>query len=86
LSGLIDPGGLRYVEVEMELAYLEAFKTVRPEFFRVYSERRPLRPGYGYRRLFYWLDTFMTHIWLGFGPKYHKRLASACNDVLAMTR
>jgi fructosamine-3-kinase len=86
LSGLIDPGGLRYAEVEMELGYLEAFKTVGQEFFRVYGERRPLRPGYSYRRLFYWLDTFMAHIWLGFGPKYHERLASTCKEILAMSR
>ena len=86
LSGPIDPGGLRYAEVEMELGYLEAFKTVGQEFFRVYGERRPLRPGYSYRRLFYWLDTFMAHIWLGFGPKYHERLSSTCKEILAMSR
>jgi fructosamine-3-kinase len=86
LSGVLDPGGLRYAEVEMELSYLDVFKTVGQEFFRVYTARRPLRPGYHYRRLFYWLDTFMTHIWLGFGPKYQLRLAATCKKILAMSR
>lgn len=85
LSGLLDPVGLRYAEVEMELSYLEVFDTVGQEFFDIYGRQRPLRPGYSYRRLFYWLDTFMTHIWLGFGPKYQMRLAAACRELIRLS-
>jgi len=81
LSGLLDPVGLRYAEVEMELAYLEAFRTVGQQFFQVYTAQRPLRSGYEYRKLFYWLNTFMIHIWLGFGSEFHDRIATTCDRI-----
>jgi len=84
LSGLLDPVGLRYAEVETELAYLEAFRTVGQEFFRVYTAQRSLRGGYEYRKLFYWLNTFMTHVWLGFGAEFHGRIATTCDRIAAM--
>ncbi|MBN1917214.1 MAG: aminoglycoside phosphotransferase family protein [Verrucomicrobia bacterium] len=83
LSGLIDPVGLQYADVEKELAYLEVFNTVGDEFFRTYTAARPLRTGYEHRKLFYWLDTCMTHVWLGFGPEFHDRIAKTCADILA---
>jgi len=83
LSGLVDAVGLRYADVEKELAYLEAFDTVGREFFRVYTAERPLRGGYEYRKLFYWLNTYMTHVWLGSGPEFHDRVAKTCNAILA---
>jgi fructosamine-3-kinase len=76
---------LRYAEVEKELAYLEAFDTVGEEFFRVYTVERPLRSGYEYRRLFYWLNTYMTHVWLGFGPGFRDRIAATCDRIIAMS-
>ena len=84
LSGLLDPVGLQYAEVEKELAYLQAFDTVGEAFFDVYVCRRPLRPGYELRRLFYWLSTYMTHVWLGFGAEFHDRIAATCDQVMAM--
>ena len=86
LSGLIDPVGLRYGEVEMELAYLQVFQTVGEEFFRVYSAQQPFRDGYEYRRLFYWLNTFMIHVWFGFGPEFHRRIDATCDRILSMRR
>ena len=84
LSGLVDPVGLQYADVEKEHAYLEAFDTVGDAFFQVYASERPLRKGYQYRRLFYWLDTYMTHVWLGFGPEFHDRIAITCDRIKAM--
>ena len=82
LSGLLDPVGLQYAEMEKELAYLEAFDTVGEEFFRVYAAARPLRRGYEHRRLFYWLDTYMTHVWLGLGAEFGERIAKTCDHIL----
>ena len=83
LRGLIDPVGLQYAEVEKELAYLQAFNTVSEAFFRVYTAQRPLRPGYEFRKLFYWLHTYMIHVWLGFGTEFHDSLVATCNQILA---
>jgi fructosamine-3-kinase len=82
-SGLLDPVGLQYAEGEKELAYLEAFDAVGKEFFRVYSAGRSLRSGYEYRRLFYWLNTYMTHVWLGFGSEFHDRITKTCDGIIA---
>lgn len=64
LSGLIDWPALQYADVEYELSYLEAWQTIGPTFFGQYARVRPLRPGYQRRRLFYWLHTYMLHVWL----------------------
>ncbi len=82
LSGLLDAVGLQYAEVEKDLAYLQAFDTVGEEFFRVYSAGKAIRDGYEFRRMFYWLNTFMTHVWLGFGIDYHNRIAATCKQIM----
>ena len=84
LSGLLDPVGLRYADVEMELAYLQAFDTVGQTFFDEYTSPRPLRPGYEFRRLFYWLHTYMLHVWLGFGVEFHDRIASTAKQAMSL--
>ena len=84
LSGLIDPVGLQYADVEKELAYLQAFDTLGETFFSSYTARRPLLPGYEFRRLFYWLNTFMTHVWLGFGAAFHERIVATCDEIMAV--
>jgi len=64
LSGLVDPSA-EYADVELELAYLEQFSVVvGPAFFSEYHAHSPLRPGYEYRRLFYWLHSYLVHVWL----------------------
>ncbi|WP_408022427.1 hypothetical protein [Sorangium sp. Soce836] len=35
-----------------------------PGFLPIYAERAPLRPGYERRRLFYWLHSYLEHVWL----------------------
>jgi fructosamine-3-kinase len=64
LTGVLDPLSLAYTEVEKELAYLEGFHTVGEAFFRAYTAQRPLRPGYEFRRLFYWLQADMVELWM----------------------
>lgn len=60
LSGLIDCG-VNFSEVEYELAYLLAFKTVNQTFFDVYTKKNPLRSGFDRRCKVYWLHTAMRH-------------------------
>jgi fructosamine-3-kinase len=74
LSGIVDPA-LQYADVEYELAYLESFNNPRPAFFQKYLQRQSLRPGYQVRRLFYWLHTYLIHVWL-FGDRYYCELAA----------
>ena len=81
LSGLVDPVGLQYADAELELAYLEAW-TVGKCFFDAYRRERPLRPGYEFRRLFYWLHTYMVHVWLGIGGDLHDRILSTTRQVM----
>jgi fructosamine-3-kinase len=73
LSGLVDWVSASYADVEHELAYLESWGTVTAEFFRRYCQGQPLRPGYEFRRLFYWLATYMLHVHL-FGDEHYTRL------------
>lgn len=86
LSGLLDPVGLGYAEVEKELAYLEALDTVGTTFFETYTACQPLRPGYEYRRLFYWLHTYMVHLWLGFGREYVDRVTATSRQIVELSR
>lgn len=74
LSGIVDPA-LEYADVEYELAYLESFNNPRPIFFQHYTQKQPLQPGYELRRLFYWLNTYLIHVWL-FGDRHYCELAS----------
>jgi fructosamine-3-kinase len=83
LSGLLDPTALRFGEAEEDLAYLQTFGTVGSAFFDVYTKERPLRPGYEYRRLFYSLNTYLLHVWLGFGPPFPERVAATAREILA---
>jgi len=81
VSGLIDPGA-QYADVEHELAYVQVFDTAGPAFFEVYTEQTPMRPGYGFRRLFYWLNSQMVHVWLYGDRKYHERTAEIAAEIV----
>lgn len=83
LSGLLDPVGLQYADVEKELAYLEAFDTVRECFFDAYTARQSLRPGYEFRKLFYFLNTYMIHLWLGFGREFQDYIVETARKIIA---
>ncbi len=82
LSGLLDPVALQYADVEMELAYLQVFRTVGEVFFETYTASRPFRSGYEFRKLFYWLHTCMLHLWLGFGEAYGDRAVRVTTEIL----
>lgn len=74
ITGLVDPGA-EYADVELELAYLESFNSSRPVFMEVYTQQRPLRPGYEVRRMMYWLLTYLIHVWL-FGDQQYLDLTA----------
>jgi len=62
LTGFLDPGGI-FADPEYELAYLEVWQTVDRRFFEVYAKRHRVDDGYGLRRMFYWLNTLLLHVW-----------------------
>ncbi|HCQ04917.1 MAG TPA: hypothetical protein DIT99_31530, partial [Candidatus Latescibacteria bacterium] len=86
LTGLVDPSGAKFTDVEFELAYLQVFNTVGSPFFDRYTARFPLRPGYELRRLFYWLNTYMIHVWLFGDRDYGDRTAEVTASILLYTR
>ncbi len=80
VTGFVDPGA-QYADVEMELAYLQACETVGPHFFDAYAARSPLRQGFERRRLFYWLNTWMIHVWLFDEPIYREKLTEVLSRI-----
>ena len=86
LTGLVDPSGAKFTDVEFELAYLQVFNTVGSPFFDRYTTRFPLRPGYELRRLYYWLNTYMIHVWLFEDRDYGDRTAEVTASILLYTR
>jgi fructosamine-3-kinase len=80
ISGFIDPGA-QYADVEHELAYLQAFDTVGQAFLDAYTAHTPMRPGFELRRLFYWLNTHMVHVWLFGDQEHHEKTASVASEI-----
>lgn len=73
ITAILDPN-CRYSHVEVELAYLELFKTVNTAFFRVYEQTHRLPDEYrAFRRDVYMLYPLLNHVRL-FGPQYVKPL------------
>ena len=85
LAALVDPSGATFADVECELAYLQVFDTVGSTFFDVYTASHPLRPGYELRRLFYWLNTHMIHVWLVGDRSYMDRTAEVVRKIRSYT-
>ncbi len=83
LSGIVDPG-LQYADVEMELAYLEVFDTVRTAFFETYRSQQSLHPGYEFRRLFYWLNTCLVHVGF-FGDSYYRAATARVAEAITQS-
>ncbi|MBT3377299.1 MAG: phosphotransferase [Lentisphaerae bacterium] len=81
VTGFIDPG-VQYADVEHELAYLECFQTVGPAFMPLYRAVCPARPGYPLRRLYYWLNTMMIHVWLFGDGHYCRRTAGIAAEIV----
>ncbi len=63
LSGFLDPVG-RFAHREFELAYLEIWRTADAGFFEAYEADHGRLPGYERRRMVYWLQTLLLHVWL----------------------
>jgi fructosamine-3-kinase len=88
LTGLLDPN-CRFSHVEVELAYLELFKTVTPAFFRAYEQSHRLSSEYRlYRRDVYMMYALLNHVRL-FGSQYVKPMGIVSERVaknLAATR
>lgn len=82
LTGFIDGGGL-FADVEYELAYLLVFGMVDERFFRLYTERHPLREGFARRCRVYWLNTMLLHLWL-FGTDYLGRTERLSAEIAQM--
>lgn len=85
LSGFIDPG-TQYADVEHELAYLRCFNTVGQDFFDAYTARTPMRPGFELRKLYYWLNTLMIHVWLFGAETYGDRTARIAEQIATHAR
>lgn len=80
VSAVLDPN-CRYSHAELELAYLELFKTVTPAFFRVYEQAHPLSPEYHQlRRDVYMLYPLLNHVRL-FGQQYLRPLSVVAERV-----
>ncbi|MCC6443219.1 MAG: fructosamine kinase family protein [Armatimonadetes bacterium] len=80
VSGLIDPAA-RWADMEYELAYLEVFSTVGGAFFQHYCRTRPLKSGYELRRLYYWLNTLLLHVWLFGDETYVVRAVRTAEEI-----
>ena len=73
ISAVLDPN-CRYSHAELELAYLELFKTVTPAFFRVYRQALAISEEYRlWRRDLYMIYTLLNHVRL-FGKQYAQPL------------
>ena len=80
VSGLLDPH-CRYSHAEVELAYLELFRTVTPAFFRVYEQVHRLSEEYRrVRRDVYMLYPLLNHVRL-FGKQYVKPLGTVAERI-----
>lgn len=84
LSGFVDPSTI-YADPEYELAYLEVFRTVGPEFFRIYREFHNIDSGYELRRNIYHLHTMLVHVQVFGDAPYVRRtqeIARHLTDIL----
>ncbi len=85
VSAILDPN-CRYSHNELELAYLELFKTVTPAFFRVYQQTYPLSEEYRlWRRDLYMVYPLLNHIRL-FGKQYARPLAVVAERLVKTLR
>jgi fructosamine-3-kinase len=83
LSGFVDPKA-EYADVELELAYVEEFSCLAgPAFLAEYARRSPLRDGYADRRSFYWLYSYLEHVWLFDDPVFVEKTARVVERILS---
>ncbi len=79
ITGYID-GGALLADTEYELSFMLAFGMVGERFLRYYSEWQAIRPGFPRRRLLYWLNTMLLHLWL-FGTEYLDRTEQIAREI-----
>lgn len=80
ITGILDPN-CRFSHFEVEMAYLELFKTVTPAFFRAYEQSHRLSDEYRlYRRDVYMMYPLLNHIRL-FGKQYVRPLGVIADRV-----
>lgn len=85
VSAVLDPN-CRFSHSEIELAYLELFRTVTPAFMRAYEQTHPLGAEYHTRRkLVYQLYPLLNHVRL-FGAKYVQPLSVMAERVAGILR
>lgn len=83
LTGLLDPAAI-YADPEYELAYLECFRTVTSAFFARYHSKLPVREGYPVRKLYYWLNTMLLHVWIFDDHAYISRTERVATELAAL--
>ena len=81
LSGIVDLPALQFADHEYELAYLEVFNTIHDSFYKEYTRTFPLRSGYQLRKLYYWLHTWMLHVWLFDKIHYYEKTEETANSL-----
>ena len=85
VSAVLDPN-CRYSHYEIELAYLDLFRTVTPAFLRAYEQTHRLGKDYHERRkLVYQLYPLLNHVHL-FGAKYIQPLTVMAERVAGLIR
>ncbi len=76
ITALLDPN-CKFAHAEAEIAYLELFHTITPEFMRVYQRSHKLPPEYHrIRKPIYQLYSLLNHLRL-FGQEYLKPACAA---------
>ncbi len=68
LKGFVDAGPT-FSDPEYEIAYMELFGHFGNSFFETYYKTIPKRKGYNFRKLVYWLNTMIIHVYY-FGGEY----------------
>jgi len=83
VSALLDPN-CKYAHAEAEIAYMELFHTITPQFLKAYQQSRKLPDAYHrVRKPIYHLYPLINHVRL-FGGEYAKLLTAAAEKAAAL--
>jgi len=83
VSAILDPC-CKFAHAEVELAYVDLFKTGTKAFFKAYQRTHPLQEAYHrIRKPIYQLYFLLNHLQL-FGAEYLKRTVAAIDSVAAI--
>lgn len=85
ISGVLDPN-CRFSHYEVEIAYLDLFRTITPAFLRAYQQTHRLDADYHQRRkAVYQMYPLLNNVHL-FGAKYIRPLEELVERVMAASR